>query len=108
MEEGLTSEGRLRIRESTQDVFVTRGIVERFAIASARKAVRIVELLVLGSGLIPWFAVGDLVFDMMMIGFGRILYSRGVNIGVKRESEWMPRNVWKLSRIVVVKCGWSR
>lgn len=61
------SEGWLRIRESTQDVFVTSGMVKRFAIASARNALRIVEPETLGSGVMLGFAAGDLVFDILVV-----------------------------------------
>lgn len=60
------SEGWLRIRESTQDVFVTSGMVKRLAIASARKALRIVEPSTSGSGVMFGFADGDLMFAIVI------------------------------------------
>lgn len=53
------------MRDSTHDVFVMRGIVNRFVIASARKALRIVEPSVFGTGVILGFAAGDLEFDIL-------------------------------------------
>lgn len=62
------SEGWLRIRESTQDVFVMSGMVQRLAIASARKALRIVEPSTLGSGVMLGLAAGDLVLVILETG----------------------------------------
>lgn len=56
-------EGWRSRKESTQRVFVMRGIVKRFAMASATKALRIVEPFTWGSGMIFGFAAGDLVED---------------------------------------------
>jgi len=53
--------------DNTQDVFVMSGIVKRFAIASARKALRMVEPSVLGSGVMLGFAAGDLEFDILTV-----------------------------------------
>lgn len=64
--------GRRRRRESTQEVFVTRGMVKRFAVASSRKALRIVEPLVLGSGVMGGFVAGDLEFGIVMDGWIRL------------------------------------
>lgn len=50
MDEGLMSEGLLSRNDSTQDVLVTSGMVNRLAIASARNALRIIEPLTSGSG----------------------------------------------------------
>lgn len=55
------SDGCLRILESTQEVFVIRGKLQRFAIASARNALRIVEPSTSKSGLMDGFAAGDLL-----------------------------------------------
>lgn len=55
------------MKDSTQDVFVISGMVKRFAIASARKALRIVEPLVLGSGVISGLAAGDLKADILAL-----------------------------------------
>lgn len=43
------------------------GMVKRFAIASVRKALRIVEPLTLGSGVMLGFAAGDLVLAMLTV-----------------------------------------
>ena len=76
---------------------MTKGTMDRFAIASARKALRIVGLLVLGSELIPGITVGDLVLDMMTIWI----------IGIDKEGKWLPGSMWKLSYVDVMKCGRS-
>lgn len=67
MDDGLMSDGWLRIRESTQDVFVTSGMVKRLATASARKALRIVEPSLLWSGVMLGFAAGDFEFAILVI-----------------------------------------
>lgn len=69
MEDGLISWGRRRRRDSTQEVFVTRGMVKRFAVASSRKALRIVEPLVLGSGVMGGFVAGDLECAILIVGW---------------------------------------
>lgn len=61
--------GRRRRRDSTQEVFVTRGMVKRFAVASSRKALRIVEPLVLGSGVMGGFVAGDLECAILIVGW---------------------------------------
>ena len=43
------------------------GMLKRFAIASRTKALRIVEPLTVGSGIMYGFATGDLVFDDIVI-----------------------------------------
>lgn len=55
------------MRDSTQDVLVMSGMVKRFATASARKALRIVEPSVLGSGVILGFVAGDLEVGMLKL-----------------------------------------
>lgn len=89
------SEGWFRIKDSTQDVFVMSGMVKRFAIASARKALRIVEPLTLGSGVILGFAAGDLVLAMLMTGSIR---SDGVGLAYGVYS-WVSRKFWLYVRL---------
>ena len=60
--------GRRRRRESTQEVWVTRGMVKRLAVASRRKALRIVEPLVLGEGVMGGFVAGDLEGAAILVG----------------------------------------
>lgn len=65
--DGLISDGFLRMKESTEDVFVMRGMLARFAVASARNALRIVEPSTEGSGEIGGFVAGDLLADILKV-----------------------------------------
>lgn len=65
----MSREGLLRRRDSVQRVFVIRGIVKRFAKASRRKALRIVEPFADGSGMMVGFVAGDLVVGILAVVF---------------------------------------
>jgi hypothetical protein len=69
-------------RESVKRVFVTKGMVKKFARASATKALRTVEPSCCGSGLMFGFAAGDLVFDGMVMV---VRYNLGQRRTVRKE-----------------------
>jgi hypothetical protein len=71
-EDGLMCAGCRRRKDSTQCVFVTRGMVKRFAQASATKALRITEPSWDGSGAILGFVAGDLEADILERGCGEV------------------------------------
>jgi hypothetical protein len=63
IEDGLMCEGCRRRNESTKRVLVIRGMVKRFAMASMTKALRMMEPVWAGSGVIFGLVAGDLDED---------------------------------------------
>jgi hypothetical protein len=71
-EDALMCDGCRSRKDRTQCVFVTRGMVKRFAQASATKALRMTEPFWDGSGVMFGFVAGDLEADILGCGCGRI------------------------------------
>jgi hypothetical protein len=67
-DDGLMCEGWRSRKERTKRVFVISGMVKRFARASRTKALRIVEPVYAGSGVMAGLAAGDLEADDILNG----------------------------------------
>ena len=67
IDEGLMCDGCSSRKERTKRVLVIRGMVKRFARASRRKALRIVEPVADGEGDIGGLAAGDFELDILRV-----------------------------------------
>lgn len=75
------SEGCRRRKDRIERVLVMSGMVKRLAMASRRKALRMVEPFWLGSGMMAGLAAGDLeARDDIVVGWGGIWSCKGMRV----------------------------